>query len=80
MPRLTREVFQSRLRCTYDLLDSLAQLSDETLRQLDRTAAPAEILSRYRKLIATLHTLAQDAAKLAESASESAPEDGALLQ
>ena len=44
------------------------------------TAAPAEILSRYRKLIATLHTLAQDAAKLAESASESAPEDGALLQ
>ncbi len=73
MPQLTCEVFQSRLNCTYELLDSLAKLSDETLRQINRTAVPAEILSQYRKLIATMHTLAQDAEKLAESASKITP-------
>ena len=80
MPRLTREVFQSRLNCTYELLDSLALLSDETLRQINRTAVPREILSNYRELIETLHTLARDAEKLAESASKITPEDSAMLQ
>jgi hypothetical protein len=80
MPQLTGEVFQSRLSCTYELLDSLAQLWDETLRHINRTAVPAEILSQYRKLTETMHTLAEDAAKLAESASRITPEDSALLQ
>jgi hypothetical protein len=80
MPGLTREVFQSRLNCTYELLDSLAKLSDETLRQINRTAVPKEILSQYRKLIETIHTLARDAEKLAESASKITPEESAMLQ
>jgi hypothetical protein len=80
MPRLTLEVFQTRLDCTYELLDSLALLSDETLRQIKRTAVPVEILSRYRKLIETMHALAQDAEKLADSASKITPEDNVLLQ
>ncbi len=80
MPGLTREVFQTRLDCTYELLDSLALLSDETLRQIKRTAVPKEILSQYRKLIATMHQLAQDAEKLADAASKITPEDSALLQ
>jgi hypothetical protein len=62
------------------LLDSLALLSDETLRQINRTAVPKEILSNYRELIETLHTLARDAEKLAESASKITPEDSAMLQ
>lgn len=77
MPQLPLEVFQSRLSCTHELLDSLALLSDETLRQTNKTAVPAGILSEYRKLIETLHMLAKDAAKLAESASKL---DGVLLQ
>jgi hypothetical protein len=80
MPRLTCEVFQSRLNCTYELLDSLTKLSDETMRQIKRTAVPKEILSQYRKLIETMHTLAQDAEKLAESASKITAEESALLQ
>jgi hypothetical protein len=80
MPRLTPEVFQSRLSSTHDLLSNLALLSDETLREINRTAVPAEILSQYRKLIETMHKLAQDAAKLAESASKITPEDSVLLQ
>ncbi len=80
MPGLTREVFQTRLDCTYELLDSLALLSDETLRQIKRTAVPKEILSQYRKLIATMHQLAQDAEKLADAASKITTEDSALLQ
>jgi hypothetical protein len=80
MPRITLEVFQSRLNCTHELLDSLALLSDETLRQINRTAIPAEIMSKYRKLIETMHTMAEDAAKLAESASKITEEDNALLQ
>ena len=80
MPPLTREIFQSRLNCTYELLDTLAKLSDETLRQIKRTAVQKEILSQYRKLIEAMHTLAQDAEKLAESASKISPEDTAILQ
>lgn len=80
MPRLTLEVFQSRLSCTYDLLDSLAKLSEETLRQVKQTAVPVEILSEYRRLIETMHTLAQDAEKLSESASKISPEDSVMLQ
>jgi len=80
MPRLTPGAFQSRLSCTYDLRDSLAQLSDETLPQANRTAVPGEILSKYRKLVETMRQLARDAGKLAESASQITPKDGALLQ
>jgi hypothetical protein len=80
MPRLPLEVFQSRLSCTHELLDSLALLSDETLRQIKRTAVPAEILSQYRKLIETMHQLARDSEKLAQSASKLTPPDSALLQ
>jgi len=80
MPRLTLEVFQSRLSCTYDLLDSLAKLSDETLRQVKRTAVPVEILSQYRKLIDTMHTLAKDSEKLSASASKISPENSVMLQ
>ena len=80
MPRITREVFQSRLDCTFELLDSLALLSDETLRQVNRTAVPADILSKYRKLVETMHTLAKDAATLAESASSLTPAETSLLQ
>jgi len=80
MPRLTCEIFQSRLNCTFELLDSLAKLSDETLRQINQTAVPVQILSQYRKLIATMHTLARDAGKLAESASKITPEESAMLQ
>ena len=80
MPRLTLEVFQSRLSCTHELLDSLAQLSDATLQQVNRATVPAEILARYRQLIEIMHTIAQDAGKLAESASKITPEDTVLLQ
>ena len=80
MPQLKLEVFQSRLSSTHELLDTLALLSDETLREINRTAVPAEILSKYRKLIETLHTLAHDAAQLSESASKISPEDNVLIQ
>jgi hypothetical protein len=80
MPQLKIEVFQSRLNCTHELLDSLALLSDETLRQVHRTAIPSDILFQYRKLIETLHTMAEDAAKLAKSASKITEEDSVLLQ
>ena len=80
MPRLILEVFQSRLNCTHELLHNLALLSDETLKDINKLAVPAEIVAQYRKLIETMHKLSQDAAKLAESASRIAPEDGTLLQ
>jgi len=80
MTRLTPEVFQSRLSCTHELLDSLALLSDETLRQIKGTAVPVEILSQYRKLVESMHTLAGDAAKLVESASKLTQADSVLLQ
>lgn len=80
MPQLKLEVFQSRLNCTHELLDSLALLSDETLRQVNRTAIPSEILIQYRKLVETMHTMAEDAAKLAESAAKITEEDSVLLQ
>ena len=80
MPRLILEIFQSRLNCTHELLHNLALLSDETLKDVNKRAIPAEILVEYRKLIATMHTMAADAAKLAEAASRIAPEAGTLLQ
>ena len=80
MPQLKLEVFQSRLNSTHELLSNLAHLSDETLREINRTAVPAEMVLRYRKLIENMHALAQDAAKLAESASKITPEEGLLLQ
>jgi hypothetical protein len=80
MPQLKLEVFQSRLNCTHELLDSLALLSDETMRQINRTAIPGEILGQYRKLIETMHIMADDAAKLAESAAKITEEDSVLLQ
>ena len=49
MPRLSCELIQSRFNCTNELLDSLAKLSNETLRQVNRTAVPLEILSQYRQ-------------------------------
>jgi hypothetical protein len=61
-------------------LTGLALLSDATLPQIKRTAVPAEVLLRYRKLIETMHTLPQDAEKLSESASKIIPEESALLQ
>ena len=79
-PRLTLEAFESRLDCTNELLDSLALLSEESLRQMKWTVAPAQILSQYRKLILTMHTLAQDAEKPAESASRITAEESAMLQ
>jgi hypothetical protein len=80
MPRLTPEVFQSRLDCTYELLDSLALLSDETLKQVNGTALPKEILSKYRKLVEAMHILAKETATLAESASKITPAETAMLQ
>ncbi|MGO8785825.1 MAG: hypothetical protein ACLQVL_00390 [Terriglobia bacterium] len=44
------------------------------------TAVPKDILLRYCKLIETMHALAQDAEKLADSASKISPEDGATIQ
>ena len=47
MSRLPCEVIQSRLNCTNELLDGLAKLANETLRQIDRTGVPLEIPSKY---------------------------------
>ena len=80
MPQLALEVFQTRLSCTCDLLHSFAQLSDETLRQMKPTTAPAQILSRYHKLIQTMRQLALDAGKLSGSAAKITPQDSVMLQ
>lgn len=80
MPRLKREVFQSRLESTWELLDSLALLSDETLRQVRLTAIPKELLCDYAKLVGNLHTLAEDAERLAEAASRLTAAHSVTLQ
>jgi hypothetical protein len=80
MPRLTLEVFQSRLDCTQELLGNLALLSDETLRDMNRAVVPAKMLTEYRRLVDTMRALARDAAKLAESASKIDPAENVVFQ